>query len=361
MSTVAQNIIIPKESGLFRIIFLYVGQGDATLLVAPDGDSYQYILIDTNIDKKNEGIDIAYLLEDLLDTDSLDVFVNTHPHVDHLAGIKEIHERVGIKEIWHSGHKPGKKHNDAYMDMQGVIKKIGKENEYVLMGTNDINKIRENDKETEKINKIGDIDYQVLSPAEYVCDEIENDEAEKRYQRIHEQCAVMKISYGSENKGHILFTGDSDRAAWENNITKYHKDNLKAQILSASHHGSRTFFKSSEEDDSPFEDHIQNIEPEYVIISAPKQSESKHDHPHDDALDIYSKYVDAEDIFHLGKNRECIIIDITTSGDYSLKSDKELHKKYKFQNNDDNNNEDEKKYENIGIATSQLDDKPMGN
>ena len=28
MSTKAEEIIIPKEAGIFRIVFLYVGQGD---------------------------------------------------------------------------------------------------------------------------------------------------------------------------------------------------------------------------------------------------------------------------------------------------------------------------------------------
>jgi len=361
MSTVAQDLIIPNESGIFRIIFLYVGQGEATLLVVPDSNKFKYILIDTNIDKVNEGIDLPYLLKDLLDNQSLDIVINTHPHVDHLAGIEEIYERVGIEEIWHSGHKPGKKHNDAYQNLQSVIKKIGKENEYVLMGTNDLNKIRKNDKETEIIKKIGDVDYQVLSPAEYVSDEIDNEKPEKRYQRIHEQCAVIKFSFGSDNCSNILITGDSDKAAWENYITAYHKDSLQSQVLSASHHGSRTFFKTSEDDENPFENHIATIEPDYIIISSPKQSESKHDHPHDDALRIYKKYVDEEDILHLGKNRECIIIDITSSGNISLKADKELQKKYKYSDDEKNNQGDEGKYKNIGISTSQLDNKPMGN
>ena len=113
MGNKAKDIIIPKEKGVFRTVFLYVGQGDATLLVIPEGEKFKYVLIDTNNDKKNEGIDIQRLLKDLLGDNSLDVFINTHPHDDHLVGIKAIHEKVGVTEIWHSGHKPGKDHDDA--------------------------------------------------------------------------------------------------------------------------------------------------------------------------------------------------------------------------------------------------------
>ena len=41
-------------------------------------------------------------------------------------------------------------------------------------------------------------------------------------------------------------------------------------MLSASHHGSRTFFKN-EEDDEPYTDHMEKIGCQYVVISAPKR------------------------------------------------------------------------------------------
>ena len=46
MSTKAEEVIIPENTGIFRIVFLYVGQGDSTLLVIPAGEMYEYMLID---------------------------------------------------------------------------------------------------------------------------------------------------------------------------------------------------------------------------------------------------------------------------------------------------------------------------
>lgn len=360
MKNKAREILIP-DIGVLRVTFLYVGQGEATLLTIPDGDDFKYVLIDTNNDKKNGGIDLAKLLKDLLGDSEELIFINTHPHNDHLKGLKAIHEEITIKEVWHSGHNPGKDHNDAYKEMKDVLKDIGTENEYVLFGTNDNNKIRESDKETEVEKKLGDIDYVVLSPAEYVQDDVDGEDAEGRYNRIHERCAVIKLTYGGKNAKHVLITGDADKTAWQEHITDYHKDKLSSDVLSASHHGSRTFFMIDEDDEDVYEGHIEKIAPSHLVISAPKQSESQHGHPHDDALKLYKKYVDEENIYHLGKNRECVILDITNDGNLEIKFDQDLVEEYCF---DPENDSEEKKSESTlvfpGTRTSRIDDQPMG-
>lgn len=351
----AQEILIPKNQGIFRTVFLYVGQGETTLLVVPANDDYKYVLIDCNIDKDSEGIDLVRMLKDLLNEEKLDVFINTHPHDDHLRGIKNIYEEIGISEVWHSGHVPGKKHQDSYKDLKYIMDRIGKNNVYQLLGSNEENKL---DGE-EKI--LGDINYNVLSPSEYVSDEIEGEDADIRYRRIHEQCGVIRFSYGSD-PGRILITGDSDLSAWEKHITDYHKDRLPANVLSASHHGSRTFFMNNEGDD-PYIKHIEEIKPTYIIVSAPKQSESKHDHPHDDAMKIYKDYVDGDNLIHLGdynKRRVCVIVDIDNEGNLETIIDDKLWDTYKFKDEDTNDtNKNSEKLSSIYPIT-QLDNKPMG-
>lgn len=359
MKNYAKDILMP-DTGVFRTIFLYVGQGESTLMVLPDGSEFRYVLVDTNNDIKNGGIDVNKMLTDLLD-DGLDVFINTHPHNDHLKGINEIHETVGIKEIWHSGHKPGKSHEDAYQEMQSIIDDIGSENEFILFGTNDTNKVRESDKETEVIKTLGDIEYIVVSPAEYVAEDIENEKPEERYKRIHEQCSVIKFSYGSDTQRHILITGDADKTAWKEHIADYHKDKLPADVLSAVHHGSRTFFKDNEDDEDVYEKHIKEISPSHLVISAPKQSESPHDHPHDDAMDLYKKHLNKDNIYHLGKNRECVIVDIDSDGNGEVKLDQDLVREYGYKPDDDGSNSSgAKKSVFIASQTTRIDDKPVG-
>jgi len=356
MTNIAKKVIIPEKKGIFRTIFLYTGQGESTLLVVPDGVNYKYILVDSDKDNEPNEIDLVKMFEDLFDKDQqLDVFINTHPHNDHFGGIRELYDKIGISEVWHSNHKPGGKHKEKYKDFKYVLDQVGKSNTYHLKGTNDLNKVRKSDDETEINKKIGDIDFQVLSPSEYLCDDIEEEKADERNRRIHEQCAVIKFMYGTQAK-QILFTGDSDKTAWKDHITDYHKDNLPSYVLSASHHGSRTFFKDSEEDKDVYEKHIEIISPEYLIISAPKQEDSPHKHPHSDAIDLYKKYIEDDNILHLGKNYECIIVDITSDGRIEIRPDKDLIEEYGLKTD----GKEEKNYSNITIGTTKLDSKAMG-
>jgi competence protein ComEC len=299
MST-ARDLLWPTDPNiLVRFVFLYVGQGSSTIVLVRDNDSYRAILIDTNLDSENGGVNVPELISDLLDGKNLDIFVNTHPHDDHLRGIIELEDKVGIKEIWHSGHKPGKKHDDAYKALEKVIKKVKD------MGGNEV-KLKGSREE----KRIAEAAYYILAPAEYVCDDIEDEDPDTRYRRIHEQCAVLK--FGTTDTWGML-PGDADRDAFEKHITEYHKERLASILLAASHHGSRTFFRYDEKDD-PYLDALNEIDPSHLIISAPKQSESKWDHPHDDAVKIYKDNIGEKNVHHTGAERHCYIFDIFENG-----------------------------------------------
>lgn len=354
MSNKAKEIIIPDKK-VFRIIFLYVGQGDSTLLVVPDGDNHKFVLIDSNKDESAGGIDIIRLLEDLFEDENrgLDIYINTHPHIDHLDSVKEIYtnKKIGISQVWHSGHIPGKDHKDAYDSLRYVMDKIGEDNVFRLKGSQEENKL--DDKEV----RLGDINYDVLAPAEYVCDEIEDEKPEDRYRRIHEQCTVIRFKYGKKEK-QILITGDADYDAWTKHITNYHKDRLSSFILSAVHHGSNTFFWKDEPDkEDPYKKHLDNINPKHIVVSAPKSKESRHNHPHKEAMDLYKEEVGEDNLHHLGENRECIIVDIKDDGEIDIYPDDSLVETYGTNKDNGNGNEDKKIY--TGIVT-QIDRKPMG-
>jgi competence protein ComEC len=353
MSNIAKDVIIPSESNIFRVIFLYVGQGDSTILVIPDGDNYKYALIDSNNDEENGGVNIIRLLEDLFDGDEkgLDVYINTHPHNDHLGKVKEIYDEIGINKLWHSGHKPGEDHKEAFKDLEYVINKLGEENVFRLRGSNEENKLDE-----EEII-LGNINYNILAPADYVSEEIEDEKPDVRYARIHEQCGVIRFKYGEDEK-QILFSGDADYKAWVEHITDYHRDRLPSSVLNASHHGSRSFFwKDANTKEEPYKEHLESIGPTYIVVSAPKENESKHDHPHKEAMDLYKEEVGDDNVFHLGEKRECIIVDIYSNGDIDLYPDDELVKEY-GKKNDSDGGSGSKVY--IPPPVSKIDKKPMG-
>ncbi|MBW1672403.1 MAG: competence protein ComEC [Deltaproteobacteria bacterium] len=300
---------------------LYVGQGTSTLLLVRDAGSYLSLLVDVNLDGANGGIDVPCMMADLLDKNALHVFVNTHPHDDHLRGITALQEMTGINKVWHSGHKPGKKHYDAYNELQKVIEDVKKAggSEVKLNGSRDE-------------NVLGEARYYILSPAEYVVEDIEGEDADTRYNRIHEQCAVLR--FGKEGTW-ILLPGDADRDAFEKHITDYHEERLRAALLIASHHGSRSFFRYKEED-GPYLDALNAIDPAAVVISAPKQEDSKHDHPHEDAVGFYKDKV-GDNLHHTGENHHCFIFDIFDDGTNSdiSSDDGELAKSYPIDNGGD--------------------------
>lgn len=354
MANVAKEVITPKETGIFRVVFLYVGQGDSTLLVVPSGTAYDYVLVDSNVDTLPKTINLINMFKDLFkDTkDELAVYINTHPHKDHLDEIKMIYNEIGIRQLWHSGHKPGGDHKDVYEDLEYVIKKLGEKNVFRLLGSESENKL---DGETVKL---GGIDYNVLAPAEYVCDEIEDEKAEDRYRRIHEQSGVIRFKYGKKEK-QVLITGDADYTAWKEHITDFHKDRLPSKILKAAHHGSNSFFwKGSDTKDDPYKDHLDKIKPTYIVVSAPTKKESRHNHPDDEAMDLYQKEVGKDNLFHLGKKRECIIVDITPEGEIDLYTDDELVREYGIKDDGDGDNGSKKAASTIIVT--KLDRKPMG-
>ena len=352
MRNKAKEIIIP-EKNVLRIIFLYVGQGDSTLLVVPSGEEHKFALVDSNQDDSLGGINIVKLLKDLFKDEDrkLDVYINTHPHKDHLGGIKDIYNEVGINQLWHSGHKPGGEHKEVYKGLKYVIDNIGEEYVFCLKGSREENKL--DDKEV----KLGDINYNVLAPAEYVSDDIEDEKPEDRYKRIHEQCAIVRFKYGEKEK-QILITGDADYEAWTKHITDYHKDRLPSFVLSAVHHGSNSFFWKGEIDkEDPYKKHLDVINPKYIIVSAPKSKESKHNHPHKEAMGLYKEKVGSDNLHHLGKNRECIIVDIKEDGNIELYPDDSLVEAYGIDKSDENGDEDRKIYPGV---VSKIDRKPMG-
>ncbi|GAH34174.1 unnamed protein product, partial [marine sediment metagenome] len=90
---------------------------------------------------------------------------------------------------------------------------------------------------------------------------------------------------------------------------------------------------------------------------APKRKESKHGHPNEEAMDLYKETVGGDKLHHLGKRRECIVVDIKDDGDIEIYPDETLVETYGIDKGNGNNEEDKRIY--TGIIT-KVDRKPMG-
>lgn len=351
MTNVARETLWPTDPNIaLRVAVLYVGQGASAVLFAAAGDGYQVLLHDIHLDENLGGIDVVRLMIDLLEGERLDIFINSHPHNDHLCGVEKLHDAVDIDTVWHSGHIPSKEHEQAYQELQRVIDRVIADggDEIELCGSR-------------TPMSVGMVECYQLAPAQHVKDDISDETTEGRDRRIHEHCAVLR--FGIDDTW-IMLPGDADRDAWEQWITNYWKreGKIAAAILAAPHHGSRTFFRYEEEDE-PYRDALEAINPDYVVISAPQRAESPHGHPHASAIELYAEQVGEENILHTGADRYSFICDIFTDGEYTITDDKgALVDAYALSNDDDPDGGAAKRWEapQISFPRTRIDDRPMG-
>lgn len=83
-----------RPDTVLRVTFLDVGQGDAILLQAPGGET---ALVDAG-----RGSDIVPLLRDL-GVERIDLMVATHPHADHIGGMRGVIESIPVRFFMDNG------------------------------------------------------------------------------------------------------------------------------------------------------------------------------------------------------------------------------------------------------------------
>lgn len=258
-----------------KVVFLDVEQGDSTLVMLDDGTS---ILVDCNFTDEHITKIKGYLSKSKLSPDVIDALFITHPHEDHIRGIGKLYEKFEINSIYESGHRlyiSDEKKSPHYKDMINIFQKM-KNN----------GKTCKQLKAYEKFN-VGSAIIEVFSPTKaYLADE------KPQERDIHDQCLVFRLE---ENGVSILFAGDSSMSAWKERIVPYYggfnnkKNLLQSTLLSASHHGSNTFFyPTSKADGEPYLWGIKKINPIITVISAAEAN--KHGLPDRKALELYKKY-----------------------------------------------------------------------
>lgn len=276
-----------------EVTFVDVGHGDATLIKLP---GKRYMLIDV-YRCPGEGIDLFKLLDDVLpDGDDgrkrLDILAITHAHDDHITGIGDLYDRYQVIELWLPQH--GKKLAAArnYEDFERVEEEHPDEQTRWPRGSRSI---------WTTLGDEGEVSVRCFSPPGYIDPQEEIDEEEAR-RIVHENCMVLKLTYAGYS---VMVTGDSNKACWERVVGYYEGrtddvgvEVLEAQSLPASHHGSRTFVKEGK-DDEPYLEALELMEPEHVVISV--GPDSKHEHPHEDMLEIYEEAVEADNVLQTGE------------------------------------------------------------
>jgi competence protein ComEC len=237
---------LPLSAADLRVRFYDCGQGDAALVRTPSGRAY---LIDAGPNDRVLGEDFDagedVILPDLkaLGVKELRAVVVSHPHLDHYGGALTLLERFPVRELIDPGWPVSSPH---YLKLLQTVER--KRIAY------------RNAKEGETLDWDPAVKVEVLGPRE------------KPYARsgkkenLNNRSVVLKITYG---KIAFLFTGDAEREA-EKHLVKTFGPKLKATVLKAPHHGSKT---------SSTAEFLKAVRPETVVISCGRRNSYRHPHP----------------------------------------------------------------------------------
>jgi competence protein ComEC len=234
----------PPPDGELAIHHIDVGQADATLLRAPNGET---MLIDTGGWRDDGGTVLSYL--DERGIDRIDHLVATHAHADHIGGHAAVietyeTEREGIGAVYDSGLAHTSQTYANYLD---AVETHGV----------DLFEVREGDS-----IPFGDaVEVTVLNPPEDPGTD------------LHAAGVVLAVEFGETR---YLTTGDAETEVEQRLLDRW-DEALDADLYHAGHHGSST--SSS----APF---LDAVDPETALVSS--ALDSQYGHPHDEILERFA-------------------------------------------------------------------------
>jgi competence protein ComEC len=223
--------------GRLQIYALDVGQGDSTLVITPEGKS---VLIDAGPPQAGDEVVAALRKRDV---QSLDLAVATHPHADHIGGMRPVIENFGVKNFLDSDQDYPSKEFDR---MVHAIKE--KRISFIEA------------KKGMKFDLDSGVALEVLSPqgnGQWITDVRRGGSVENA------NSIVLRLSYGNFS---MIFTGDAE-AETEDLMMKSSAP-LRAKVLKVGHHGSRYATSAR---------FLEEVAPEAAVISS--GAENKYGHP----------------------------------------------------------------------------------
>ncbi|MBT8246256.1 MAG: ComEC/Rec2 family competence protein [Acidimicrobiia bacterium] len=210
------------------VVFLDIGQGDATLLLGPSGET---ILVDG-------GPDPTRLLAALRarGVDHIDLMIATHGDQDHIGGLGAALAAYPVGRLWHPGHVEG---SALYDDLLDTATAAGLSIELPRAGWS---------------AEIGSFRLQVLSPT-------------RRYADINDESIVVRAMVGSMD---ILLTGDIEATA------QAELGPIPVDIMKVPHHGAATT--------DP-----RWLEASRAAIAVISVGPNEFGHPHPDVLEVLER------------------------------------------------------------------------
>ena len=205
-----------------------VGQGDSIFVQFPNGST---MLVDAG--PGDAGPTVVRYLKDL-GVRKIDILVLTHPHSDHLGGMKDVLDAFEIGKVWDSGYQHGSGLQRRFLET--IAKK----------------KIRFGRPKAGFSERVGEAVIDVLAPLR----EISGTKAD-----VNNNCLVLRVSYGRFT---ALLMADAEKEERETLGTF-----PQSALLKVSHHGSHNGT------DAAF---LRQVRPEAAVITC--AAENDYGHPH---------------------------------------------------------------------------------
>lgn len=225
----------------FHVYFLDVGQGDSIFIKTPQ--NHQVLIDGGPADAVIERLGEIMPFFDK----SIDMVVLTHPHSDHVDGLVEVLKRYDVENVLLTGV------SDDYPGYLEFLKEIDEKNIKVFIA----------DDNTDFL--LGDVLIDTIYPFKNIFGEW--------FLNLNNSSIAVRVIYKNNV---MLLAGDLEAEAEKELIAS--KIDLKADILKASHHGSKTASSLL---------FLEKVRPETVVIQC--GAENKFGHPHPETLKSLEK------------------------------------------------------------------------
>ncbi|HEX5081203.1 MAG TPA: ComEC/Rec2 family competence protein, partial [Blastocatellia bacterium] len=233
--------------GRLQIYSLDVGQGDSELIITPEGKS---VLIDAGPPAAGDEVVAALQKKNVR---SLDLAVATHPHSDHIGGMRPVIENFVIKNFLDSGRDYSSK------EYERMLRAINEKRIKFIEAKRGMKFELDSGVKLEALNPQGD--------GQWITKVREGGSVENA------NSVVLRLSYGNFS---MLFTGDAEIETEE--VIMNSGAPLRAQVLKVGHHGSR--YATGGE-------FLEAVAPEAAVISC--GAGNRYGHPTKQTLDRLQK------------------------------------------------------------------------
>ncbi len=239
-----ERVSFRSSRGVVRVSFIDVGEGDATLIEFPSG---QTMLVDAG--PKTTGFDagertvVPFLRRRGIA--SLDLFLATHAHSDHLGGAAAVIRDLGVHRVAAPGDRED---SDIYRDFEHAVAAGGCIRDPAVAGT--------------VLAGIAGCRVYILAPQSLPG----TARADTERAGAGNESVVVKVQCGSVS---FLLTGDAERREEEALGARY-GDFLASTALKVGHHGSST---------SSCREFLGMVHPSVVVISVGEGNRFRHPSP----------------------------------------------------------------------------------